>query len=117
MSSAGYRKLLVWRQADEFAFQVYRFSRNFPPDECFGITSQLRRAVVSIPTNIAEASGRQNNRETRQFLNVALGSLAETEYLLSFCRRLEYLNEESFKKLEGLRKSVGALLWRFYQSL
>jgi len=117
MSNAGYKKLLVWHQADEFAFQVYSISNKFPSKECFGITSQLRRAAVSIPTNIAEASGRQGKKETRQFLNIALGSLSEAEYLLSFCRRLEYLSEDVFDELEAQRRSVGALLWRFYKSL
>jgi len=97
------------------AYQVYLETKNFPRDEIYGITSQLRRAAISIPTNIVEGMGRQGRKESKQFVNIALGSLAETEYLLEFCLRLNYLSEKVFKKLEDLRKNVGALLWGFHK--
>ncbi len=75
----GYKKLIVWRKADELARQVYLETKKFPKDEMYGITSQLRRAAISIPTNIVEGTGRQNKNELKQFINVALGSLAETD--------------------------------------
>ena len=112
----GYKKLIVWQKADDLAYQVYLVTKTFPKAEIYGITSQLRRAVVSIPTNIVEGSGRQNRNELKQFVNIALGSLAETEYLLEFCFRLKYLNEKDYNILEGLRKEVGGLLWNFYKS-
>jgi four helix bundle protein len=112
----GYKKLVVWQKADELAYQVYLVTKLFPYDEKYGITSQLRRAVTSIPTNIVEGSGRQNKNEFRQFTNIALGSLAETEYLLEFCFRLNYINKDSYSQLETLRHEVGALLWKFYKS-
>lgn len=112
----GYKKLIVWQKADEFAYQVYLSTKNFPKEEIYGLTSQLRRAALSVPTNIVESSGRQNNNESRQFANIALGSLAESEYLLEFCLRLRYFNEQAFMKLEALRKEVGALLWKFFKS-
>ena len=112
----GYKKLYVWQKADELAYQVYLASKKFPSDELFGITSQLRRAALSIPTNIVEGMGRQGKQETRQFMNIALGSLAETEYLLEFCSRVKYFDNDQFVKLEGLRKEVGAMLWKFYKS-
>jgi four helix bundle protein len=112
----GYKKLIVWQKADELAYQVYLETKKFPKDEIYGITSQLRRAAISIATNIVENTGRQGNNERKQFINIAIGSMVETEYLLSFCLRLGYLCNESYLKLEGLRKEVGALLWRFYQS-
>jgi four helix bundle protein len=112
----GYKKLRVWQRSDELAYQVYLESKKFPQDEIYGITSQLRRAVVSIPTNIAEGMGRQNKGEMKQFMNIALGSLAETEYLLEFCSRLNYLKNQDFLRLENLRSEVGALLWNFYKS-
>ncbi len=83
----------------------------------YGMTSQLRRAAVSIPTNIVEGTGRQGKKELKQFINISLGSLAETEYLLEFCFQLKYLNKESYEKLERLRNETGGLLWKFYQSL
>ena len=109
--------MIVWQKADEFAYQVYLTTKQFPKDELFGITSQIRRAAVSISTNIVEGSGRQNRNELRQFLNIALGSMAEAEYLLEFSLRLQYLSQSNYLKLESLRKEVGALLWRFHQSI
>ena len=116
-NEVGYRKLLVWQKADELAVSVYQATKAFPGDEVYGITSQLRRAALSVPTNIVEGSGRQGNKELKQFSNVALGSLAEVEYLLGFCRRLGYLSEQHYQALEEKRQSVGGLLWNFYRSL
>jgi four helix bundle protein len=112
----GYKKLLVWKKADELAFQVYLETKKFPKEETFGITCQLRRAALSIPNNIVEGSGRQNKNESKQFSNIALGSLAETDYLLDFAYRLGYLSKEAYNRLESLRESVGRLLWSFYKS-
>ncbi len=112
----GYKKLIVWQKADELAFQIYLATKEFPKEEIYGVTSQLRRAAVSVPTNIVEGMGRQGKNENRQFMNIALGSLAETEYLLEFCFRLGYLTKENFQRLEDIRQEVGALLWKFYKS-
>jgi len=112
----GYKKLLVWQRANELAKSIYLSTKQFPKDELYGITSQLRRSSLSIPTNIVEGSGRQNKNEFRQFVNIALGSLAETEYLLEFCLELKYLTSEDFTRLEYLRKNVGGLLWNLYKS-
>lgn len=112
----GYKKLIVWQKADELARQVYLQTKEFPRSEIYGITSQLRRAALSVPTNIAEGTGRQNKSEMKQFMNIALGSLAETEYLLEFCKGLRYLSDDSYVKIEGIRREVGAMLWKFYKS-
>ena len=112
----GYKKLIVWQKADELAYQIYIASKKFPREELFGITSQLRRAALSIPTNIVEGMGRQNRLEARQFTNIALGSLAETEYLLEFCVKLNLLSADEYKRLENLRSYLGAILWKFYKS-
>ncbi len=116
MQEKGYKKLFVWQKADELAYQIYIATKEFPKDEIYGITSQLRRASLSVPTNLVEGCGRQGRRETKQFVNIALGSLAETEYYLDFCLRLEYLSPFKHKKLQALRQEVGNLLWRFYIS-
>jgi len=112
----GYKKLLAWEKADELAHRVYLETKKFPKDEMFGMISQLRRAAISVPTNIAESSGRQNRNEARQFINIALGSLAETEYLLEFSFRLGYIKEPDYKNLEFLRKQAGSLLYGLYRS-
>ncbi|MCL0042600.1 four helix bundle protein [Thermodesulfovibrionales bacterium] len=117
MDEKGYKKLIVWQKADELAYQVYLAAKNFPKEEIYGITSQLRRSALSIPLNIVEGYGRQGKKELRQFINVALGSLAETEYLIDFSLKLRYFDQEDHKRLQGLRQEVGNLLWKVYKSL
>ena len=116
-SEKGYRNLLAWKKADEFAYQVYLETKRFPKDELYGITSQLRRAALSVALNLVEGSARQGKNETRHFAAIALGSLSEAEYLLEFSFRLQYLDDPVFKKLESLREETGALLWGFHKSL
>jgi four helix bundle protein len=82
--------LAVWQRSQQVVLEVYRLSGKFPADERFGLVSQLRRAAASVPTNIAEGSKRRSNPEYARFLNVAEGSLAETEYLLMLSRDLRF---------------------------
>ena len=113
----GYNKLTVWKKADELVYQIYLITKNFPKEEIYGLTSQLRRAALSIPTNIVEGYGRQSKKELKHFVNIALGSLAETKYLLYFSERLGYAQAVQYNKLNGLAEEVGRLLWKFYESL
>jgi four helix bundle protein len=113
----GCKKLIVWQESNELAYQVYLKTKQFPKEEIYGITSQLRRAALSIPTNLVEGTSRQGKRELKQFVNIALGSLAETEYLIDFSLKLGYLNRDSHEELKNLRKKVGSLLWGFYKSV
>jgi len=106
MGEAGYKKLIVWKKADDLAYE-----------EIYGITFQLRRAALSIPTNLVEGTGRQGKKELKRFASIALGSTTETEYLLDFSLRLGYLSKEEHKTLQDLRQEVGNLLWKFYLSL
>ncbi len=116
MHEKGYKKLIVWQKADELVLRVYSATRSFPKEEQYGLTSQLRRAAVSIPTNIVEGSGRQGKNETRQFANIALGSLAELEYLIDLSKKLDLLTDDEYRNLTVLRDRVGSLLWGFYSS-
>jgi len=115
--AVGYRKLTVWKMADEMAYEVYVITRKFPKEDIYGLTSQLRRAALSVPTNIAEGYGRQSKKELKQYVNIALGSLAETRYLIYFSSRLHYLQTEQCTLLNDLADQVGRLLWSFYKSL
>ena len=117
MLEKGYKKLIVWQKADELAYQVYVATKNFPKEEMYGIISQLRRSVLSVPINIVEGYGRQGKKELKQFINIALGSLAETEYLLEFSLKIGYLNSEIYTKLQERRQEVGNILWKFYKSI
>jgi four helix bundle protein len=112
-----YKDLKVWQKADEFALEIYHITRHFPKDEVYGLTSQLRRAALSVPTNIVEGYGRKGDKELSRFVNIAIGSLAEVEYLLDFSRKLEYMTQETHLKAETLRSEVGRLLWSFYRKL
>jgi four helix bundle protein len=116
MYQVGYKKYIAWQKSDELAYQVYLVSRKFPKDELYGITSQLRRAVLSVPTNLAEGLGRQHRNETKQFLNIALGSISEVEYLLGFSNRLGLLNEEEYRGLDALRQDVSNLVAGMFRS-
>ena len=113
----GYKKLNVWKKADELAFQIYITTRDFPKEETYGITPQLRRAALSVPTNIVEGYSRQGKKELKHFVNISMGSLGETRYLLDFSSRLGYLNHSKYISLEQLGSETGKLLWRFYESL
>jgi len=117
MAEKGYRKLIVWQKADELAYQIYLATKAFPKEELYGIISQLRRSVLSVPLNIVEGYSRQGKKELKQFINIALGSLAETEYLIDFSLKLGYLKQKDYRILQDLRQYVGNLLWKFYKSL
>jgi four helix bundle protein len=83
----------------------------------YGITSQIRRVALSIPPNIVEGCVRKGDKELSRFVDIAIGSTAETEYLLDFSQRLDYLAEREYRELETLRSEVGKLLWRFYKKV
>jgi len=87
--------LRVWQRSHALTLEIYKFTATFPTDERFGLISQFRRAAVSVPTNIAEGSKRQSNPDYARFLNIAEGSLAETEYLLLLSRDLGYLRSQA----------------------
>jgi four helix bundle protein len=116
MQQLGYKKYNVWQKSDELAYQIYHVTKNFPRDEISGITSQLRRATISVPTNIAEGLGRQNRGETKQFLNIALGSISEVEYLLGFSHRLGFISAVEYEVLDSLRQDTSNLLFGLYRS-
>lgn len=111
-----YQELIVFQKADELALQIYKITETFPKEETCGLTSQLRRAALSIPTNIVEGHARKSKKEFKQFLNIALGSHAETEYLFTFSKRLG-LHKSDYSHIEELISEVGKVLWGFYKTL
>jgi len=104
--------LEVWKKAIDFVADVYKITGNFPKEEVYGLTSQIRRAAVSIPSNIAEGSARQSDKEFIQFLYVALGSLVETETQLIISKEIGYLNDISYlsQEVENIRKMLVGLI-------
>ena len=105
-----YRKLRVFHDADALAIAIYKGSKDFPRDEWFGLRSQLRRAAVSIPSNIVEGSARRGEREYVNFLNVARGSAAELHYLLGLSGKLGYLLPAVTDSLKGATDKVASQL-------
>lgn len=107
----NHKELDVWKKSMDLVEIIYKISSTFPDAEKFGLTSQIRRAAVSIPSNIAEGAGRKGNKEFVQFLHIALGSLSEldTQYLIAV--RLNYV--EKNEKLELLINDVKRLLLGF----
>ena len=105
-----YRDLVVWQKAMELVTEVYRSTAAFPKDEIYGLTSQLRRAAVSIPANIAEGQGRLTQGEFCQFLGYARGSLLELETLIMVASNLNYLETEASAQLLSRTAEVGKIL-------
>lgn len=112
----SYKKLLAWQKADSLARMVYKMTLSFPKSETYGITSQLRRAALSVVLNIIEGYARNNKREFYHFLRIAYASLVEAEYLLEFAFDQGYFSEKDFQKVDNAREECGRVLWRLLKS-
>jgi len=113
----NYRDLTVWQRAIDLVPKVYQFLKQFPKEETYALADQIRRAVVSIPANIAEGQGRQSKKEFLQYLAIAKGSLAELDTLLIVAQRLNYLSESDFLTLEKALAEVRRPLVGLVKSL
>lgn len=109
-TDSTYRDLMVWQKAMDLVTSVYRCTKAFPRGERFGLAAQMRRASVSVPSNIAEGKGRRTTKELVQFLFNARGSLLELQTQVSIAERLEYLSEKEVTHLESSSARVGQLL-------
>ena len=108
--SRDHRKLEAFGLADELTVLMYQRTADFPQEERFGLRSQLRRAAVSIPTNLVEGSARESERDYLRFVDIAFGSTREVTYLISLAMRLGYFDEPSAAKLEELGRRIQAAL-------
>jgi four helix bundle protein len=106
----SYRDLIVWEQAMALAAAVYSVTRNWPKEELYGLTSQVRRAAVSIPANVAEGYGRENRGSYVQFLKIAQGSLKELETHILLAERIEIASRRETTPLLAQAESIGKLL-------
>lgn len=113
----SFRDLQVWQRSMQLTVAVYRMTRNFPREEIYGLTSQIRRSAVSVPSNIAEGQGRLNTGEFRQFLGVARGSNCELQTQLGIARALEFCNVKLLDEAEGVSHEVGKMLFAMLESL
>ncbi|RKD32261.1 four helix bundle protein [Thermohalobacter berrensis] len=114
---SDFKKLDVWKKAYNLSLEVYKTTKNFPSDETFGLTSQIRRASVSISTNIAEGNGRIYSKEYIKFLSIARGSTMEVENLLMLSRDLGYINDETFIKLDKECRNIINMLYKLIKSV
>lgn len=102
-----YKDLEIWKNGIELVKEIYKLTKDFPDKEIYGLTSQMRRSAVSVPSNIAEGFRRQHSKEFKQFLSIALGSLAELETQLILSKELNYLKEkEDIKSLELIDHTI-----------
>ncbi|MGO8931012.1 MAG: four helix bundle protein, partial [Limisphaerales bacterium] len=106
-----YTKIEAWKLADDLTVLIYEITRSFPKEELYGLTSQLRRAVASVPANIAEGSARGTNKDYLHFLYIARASLTEAHYFVHLSKRLGYVGDEKHAELEALfRRTFACLL-------
>ena len=110
MTNQGFKSLLVWQKSYALTIKIYKVTEKFPKSEIYGLVSQMRRAAISVPANIAEGYERQYNKEYIQFLTVARGSLGELETYLLLAKDLNYITRGTFEELEQSRKEVIKLL-------
>lgn len=113
----GFKKLIAWQKAYTLALEIYKMTNNFPKTELYGLTSQLRRAAISVGGNIAEGYERCHRREYMHFLGIAKGSLGEVEAYLLFAKDLKYINDCEYEKIDLIRQQVGKLLKGLINSL
>ena len=106
----NYRDLLVWKKGIELAQSVYQAAKRLPKEELYGLSDQMRRAAVSIPSNIAEGCARGSDREFARFLSIAQGSIAELETQIILCRNFNFFDEETEKKLLFLTEEESKML-------
>ena len=117
MSARNYRDLVMWQKAMQLALAVYEETACFPPEEKYGLQFQLRKAGISVPSNIAEGEGRHSKAEFHHFLSVAHGSVREIETQTLLAEMLDYLKKGAIDRLMGLCSEAGRLINGFSSSL
>ena len=117
MAGKNYRDLMAWQKAMDLVIAVYRVSARFPREELYGLSSQLRKAAVSVPSNIAEGQGRGTKKEFARFLRIAHGSIREVETQTLIAARLTYLNATLAEEVLTLAASAGRLVAGLINSL
>jgi four helix bundle protein len=112
-----HKELDVWKDSIDLVIETYRVTKGFPKEELYGLTSQIRRAAVSVPTNISEGSARNSSTEFIRFLRISQASLSEFETLLIISLRLIYLTDEAYKNMQGKTFKLNAQLSGLIRSI
>ena len=105
-----YKELIVWQKAVEFVTIIYSATKNFPKEEIYGLTNQIRRSAVSVPSNIAEGFGRNSKNDFKRFLQIAISSLFEIQTQLEIAKNLKFTIDEEFINLFDLTREIEAML-------
>ncbi|GAA5041118.1 four helix bundle protein [Marivirga lumbricoides] len=113
----NFKKLKIWEKSMELSLLIYRITNDLPSEEKFGLTSQVRRCAVSIPSNIAEGSSRDSKKEFARFLSIAIGSSFELETQLLLSRKLNFITESDFNIVELSLTEIQKMLNSFIKSL
>ncbi len=114
---SDFKKLSVWQKSHHLTLEVYKATANFPKEEIYGLTSQIRRAAASIPANIAEGSGRSSDNELIRFLHISMGSAHELEYHVLLSRDLGFLSNADYGQFEQQITEIGRMLRGLIQKL
>ncbi|HAT03862.1 MAG TPA: four helix bundle protein [Candidatus Magasanikbacteria bacterium] len=112
-----YKDLIVWQKSIDFVLEVYKITSIFPPEEKFGLISQMRRCSVSIPSNIAEGYARKNKKENAQFVNISFGSATELETQILISKKLDFIPVSKYSLVDRLLDEVLRMLYRYRDSL
>lgn len=109
---SSHKDLKVWQESMDLVVEVYEMVKSFPNEEIFGLTSQIKRAAVSVPANIAEGAGRRGEKEWKRFLSIAQGSLSELETHLELSQRLQFIDnlEPFFERIQFIRVMISRLI-------
>lgn len=113
----NYKKMKIWNESISLSTFIYQNTKSFPKEELFGLTNQMRRSAVSIPSNIAEGSGRNSDKDFNHFLSIALGSCFELETQILISRNLNFINESIFTELSAQLISIQKKVYRFKKKL
>ncbi|WP_271784343.1 four helix bundle protein [Aquimarina algiphila] len=112
-----FKELKVWKKSHELCLLIYDVTKQFPNEEKFGIVSQIRRASVSVPTNISEGCGHDSNNEFKRYLRIASGSISEVEYLLILSKDLNYISNEQWSNLSDEVISIKKMLFNLVKAI
>ncbi len=117
MGMHNFQQLRIWQRSMDLAEEVYKIAATFPKEEKYGLSSQIRRCAVSVPSNISEGAGRGTNGQFRQFLEYSMGSCNEVQTQLELARRFKYVSDELAQQLIDEAMQVFKMILKFYNSL
>jgi four helix bundle protein len=117
MGMHNYRELKIWQRSMDFVVKVYEVSAGFPKEERYGLTGQLRRCAVSVPSNISEGAGRGTNNQFKRFLEFSMGSINEAQTQIELAHRVNYLLKETYESLINEALQIYKMILSFYNSL